>query len=101
MVNKNNKAGIHTAIFALKTILHNTEEDQVIMSPRRFGKIVKGISLYDKRTTLPRSELLVYQNQLINALRVWSEDGDSNWIAREGNGSRFFIVFERIDKRES
>lgn len=90
-----NNAGKHTVIFALKTILYNAEGKEVIISPRKFGKIVKGLSVHDKRETLSRSELIKYQNQLVNALRMWPSEGDDKWKAREGNGNRFYIVFEK------
>lgn len=92
-----NNAGKHTVIFALKTILYNKdkEENEVIISPRKFGKIMKGLSVHDKRETLTRSELIKYQNQLVNALRMWPSEGDDEWKAREGDGSKFYIVFER------
>lgn len=98
MVGSNNSgAGVHTIIFALETILYNSEEQQKIITPRSFGKTMKGWSLHDKRKTLTRGELIAYRNQLMNAYDYWK---NKEWKATLKKNNSFRLIFEKRNDRD-
>ncbi len=93
----NSGAGVHTIIFALKTILYNTEQRQKVITPEVFGKTMKGYNIHDYRKSLTGQELRRYKNQLLNAYDFWD---DSEWKCEMKKGSSFRLIFTRMDETD-
>lgn len=92
---KNTGYGVHTIIFALKTILYNSNEKQKVITPRYFAKTVKGGNIHDYRNTVEISELKRYKHQLMNAYNYWEDD---EWKCVKKEDRTFRLIFTKREK---
>lgn len=90
-------AGVHTIIFALETILYNSEGKQKVITPQYFGKTVKGHNIHDYRNPLTRIELKRYKNQLLNAYDFW-DNPDWKVTKREDRTTR--LIFTKKEEKD-
>lgn len=91
------RAGIDSAMFAVKNILDECEGSQYHLNPDTFAKVVKGESIHNPDNgVVTHLERIRYKQQLARILKFWDEYQLSNgWSCKESNGSSFKLVFER------